>query len=138
MAGLQNYYRRNNTRHNIVAFLESMHTNSIPFRLMIEFLRRSRIHYVITASTLMYMNQIEEFYDHAFIRTQGDVPRIVSTIFGEEIEINENYVRRVLQFNDTHAMSTMFEITFIYGGLQRMGYPANQLSDFRKQYLCRV
>ncbi|HEY5235956.1 MAG TPA: hypothetical protein VIJ14_07250 [Rhabdochlamydiaceae bacterium] len=113
---------KNEPRHNTVAFLDANLVEAQTYIDMIQFLRRSRIYFAITADPPIYSNLIEDFWSSAQFHCETDPPCIRATVEGTVVEITEQIVRDVLRFGDVGEERTEFPMFLIRGCFLRMGY----------------
>lgn len=125
-------------RHNAVAFLEDNRDSAVPFRQMIQFLRRSRIYTAITATTIIYQDHVRSFWKAAILCSDLYHTRIISRVFDREVVITEQLIREFFHFNDNPDFPVQFSNVFIAGGMTRMGYPGVPTYQYRKANLTRV
>ena len=87
-------------RHNTVAFLDGNLVEAQPYQNMIQFLRRSRIYFAITADLPIYFNLVQPFWMSARFHCETEPLSIRATVEGTKIVITEEVVRQVLRFGD--------------------------------------
>src|ERR1043165_4333268 len=92
------------------------------FQGVIDFLKRSRIHYAISKQHAAFKDILLEFYRNAKVDPKADPIVITSSVQGKEVIITEQILREVLQFGDSEADPIVFDAILIRGGFLRMKY----------------
>lgn len=95
--------------HNTCALQDDTLPEAALYLEMIQFLRRSRIHYAITADTPIYHPLTDQFWNTAFHATPPSIRAIVA---GHQIVITEDSIRDVLQFGDVAEDRVEFHLFF--------------------------
>src|ERR1044071_4740207 len=110
-------------KHNCCAFLGPITLDKGKvFQGVIDFLKRSRIHYAISKQHAAYKDILLEFYRNAKVDSKAVPIVITSSIQGKDVIITEQIIREVLQFGDSDADPIVFDAILIRGGFLRMKY----------------
>ncbi|KAD5318039.1 hypothetical protein E3N88_17985 [Mikania micrantha] len=106
-------------KHNLCAYLDPTTKNGKDFRPMIEFLRRSRIYYVISNSCHIYRSHIQSFWESARLIIVDDVFVIEASVLEQMIRISEVDVRLVLQFGGEPEGMTLIPKRYLSGNITK-------------------
>lgn len=106
-------------KHNICAYVDDV-LDMEKFGMMLTFLRRSPIHYAITARPKIYIDIINQFWHTASYDSVNK--SITATINRTQISFDNEYVQRVLRFNDNLDHPWEFDRSLVRGLLTRLHY----------------
>ena len=119
--------------HNKVAFLGMKRGHEL-YEPMVEFLKRSKIHYALTHSpSVIYESLVRQFWQTAQAR-HGDT-EIVAKIDGVEYVVNEELIRDRLQLDDEGGVYHQRSAE-ILAGLRVVGYQSNDTDMWYKNQFC--
>ncbi|GJS55822.1 ribonuclease H-like domain-containing protein [Tanacetum coccineum] len=107
-------------KHNMVAYLEKSEGNE-EFHDIIDFLKRSSIHFTLTVSPTIYTTFVEQFWTFAKSKTINNVRHITAKVAGKSVSIIEASIRSDLRFDDADAIDTLSNQA-IFNAIQQMGY----------------
>ncbi|GJW45005.1 hypothetical protein Tco_0073804 [Tanacetum coccineum] len=107
-------------KHNMVAFLEKTDGNA-EFYEIIDFLKRSSIHYALIVSLVVSTIFVEQFWMTAKSKTINNVRYITATVAGKPVLISEALIRSDLQFNDAAGIDVLPNPA-IFDTIQLMGF----------------
>ncbi|XP_076904399.1 uncharacterized protein LOC143559823 [Bidens hawaiensis] len=121
--------------HNICAYVDQDVPDLETFGDLLTFLRRSKIHYAITARPKVYLSIIRQFWNTAEYVEEDKSIR--ATINRTPITIDVVVIRRVLQFDDNDDNSSEFDRQLVRGLFRRLNYGGDILrSMLNKNGLC--
>ncbi|GJS33072.1 putative ribonuclease H-like domain-containing protein [Tanacetum coccineum] len=106
-------------KHNMVAYLEKSEGNK-EFHDIIDFLKRSSIHFVLTVSPTISTTFVEQFWTSAKSKTINDVRHITAKVAGKSVSISEASIRSDLHFDDADRIDTLPNQA-IFNAIQQMG-----------------
>ncbi|XP_076896480.1 uncharacterized protein LOC143549154 [Bidens hawaiensis] len=122
-------------KHNICAYVDQDVPDLETFGDMLTFLRRSKIHYAITARPKVYLSIIRQFWNTAEYVEEDKSIR--STINRTPITIDVEVIRRVLQFDDNDDYQSEFDRGLVRGLFTRLHYNGDiQRSMLNKNGVC--
>ncbi|GJV25056.1 hypothetical protein Tco_1377751 [Tanacetum coccineum] len=107
-------------KHNMVAYLEKSEGNE-EFHEIIDFLKRSSIHFALTVSPIVSTTFVEQFWTSAKSKTINNVRHITAKVAGKYVSISEASIRRDLRFDDADGIDTLPNQA-IFDAIQQMGY----------------
>ncbi|GJV92357.1 putative ribonuclease H-like domain-containing protein [Tanacetum coccineum] len=107
-------------KHNMVAYLEKSEGNE-EFHEIIDFLKRSSIHFALTVSPIVSTTFVEQFWTSAKSKTINNVRHITAKVAGKSVSISEASIRRDLHFDDADGIDTLPNQA-IFDAIQQMGY----------------
>ncbi|GJS23245.1 putative ribonuclease H-like domain-containing protein [Tanacetum coccineum] len=107
-------------KHNMVAYLEKSEGNE-EFHDIIDFLKRSSIHFALTVSPIVSTTFVEQFWTSAKSKTINNVRHITAKVAGKFVSISEASIRRDLRFDDADGIYTLPNQA-IFNAIQQMGY----------------
>ncbi|GJS94041.1 hypothetical protein Tco_0801009 [Tanacetum coccineum] len=80
-------------KHNMVAYLEKSEGNE-EFHEIIDFLKRSSIHFALTVSPIVSTTFVEQFWTSAKSKTINNVRHITAKVAGKSVSISEASIRQ--------------------------------------------
>ncbi|GJT45758.1 putative ribonuclease H-like domain-containing protein [Tanacetum coccineum] len=107
-------------KHNMIVLLEQTEGNT-EFHEVIDFLKRSSIHYALTVSPVVSTTFIEQFWMTATSKTINNVRYINAKVVGKPITISEASIRSSLLFNDADGIESLPNQA-IFDAIQQMGH----------------
>ncbi|GJY49915.1 putative ribonuclease H-like domain-containing protein [Tanacetum coccineum] len=107
-------------KHNMVAYLEKTEGNE-EFHDIIDFLKRSSIHFALTVSPTISTTFVEQFWTSAKSTTINNVRHITAKVAGKSVSISEASIRSDLRFDDADGIDTLPNQA-IFNAIQQMGY----------------
>ncbi|GJZ06661.1 hypothetical protein Tco_0540454 [Tanacetum coccineum] len=107
-------------KHNMVAYLEKTEGN-VEFHEIIDFLKRSSIHYALTVSSIVSTTFVEQFWTSAKSKTINNVRHITAKVAGKAVSISKASIRSDLLFDDADRIDTLPNQA-IFDAIQQMGY----------------
>ncbi|GKA78689.1 hypothetical protein Tco_0785226 [Tanacetum coccineum] len=107
-------------KHNMVAYLEKSEGNE-EFHDIIDFLKRSSIHFALTVSPIVSTTFVEQFWTSAKSKTINNVRHITAKVAGKSVSISEASIRSDLRFDDADGIDTLPNQA-IFNAIQQMGY----------------
>ncbi|GKD13418.1 hypothetical protein Tco_1197825, partial [Tanacetum coccineum] len=107
-------------KHNMVAYLEQSEGNE-EFHEIIDFLKRSSIHFALTVSPIVSTTFVEQFWTSAKSKTINNVRHITAKVAGKSVSISEASIRSDLRFDDADGIDTLPNQA-IFNAIQQMGY----------------
>ncbi|GJW14502.1 putative ribonuclease H-like domain-containing protein [Tanacetum coccineum] len=107
-------------KHNMVAYLEKSEGNE-KFHEIIDFLKRSSIHFALTVSPIVSTTFVEQFWTSAKSKTINNVRHITAKVAGKSVSISEASIRSDLHFDDADGIDTLPNQA-IFDAIQQMGY----------------
>ncbi|GJS79125.1 hypothetical protein Tco_0729006 [Tanacetum coccineum] len=107
-------------KHNMVAYLEKSEGNE-EFHDIIDFLKRSSIHFALTVSPTVSTTFVEQFWTSAKSKTINNVRHITAKVAGKSVSISEASIRSDLRFDDADGIDTLPNQA-IFNAIQQMGY----------------
>ncbi|GJX29901.1 putative ribonuclease H-like domain-containing protein [Tanacetum coccineum] len=107
-------------KHNMVAYLEKSEGNE-EFHEIIDFLKRSSIHFALTVSPIVSTTFVEQFWTSAKSKTINNVRHITAKVAGKSVSISEASIRSDLRFDDADGIDTLPNQA-IFNAIQQMGY----------------
>ncbi|GJR27405.1 putative ribonuclease H-like domain-containing protein [Tanacetum coccineum] len=107
-------------KHNMVAYLEKSEGNE-EFHDIIDFLKRSSIHFALTVSPTISTTFVEQFWTSAKSKTINNVRHITAKVAGKSVSISEASIRSDLRFDDADGIDTLPNQA-IFNAIQQMGY----------------
>ncbi|GJZ99011.1 putative ribonuclease H-like domain-containing protein [Tanacetum coccineum] len=107
-------------KHNMVAYLEKSEGNE-EFHDIIDFLKRSSIHFALTVSPIVSTTFVEQFWTSAKSKTINNVRHITAKVAGKSVSISEASIRSDLLFDDADGIDTLPNQD-IFDAIQQMGY----------------
>nr|GEU91045.1 hypothetical protein [Tanacetum cinerariifolium] len=90
--------------HNLIAYLAKP-ADSEGFEQIIDFLNRSSVRYVLTASLTIRTSCIKQFWSTVKVKTVNDEVRVQALIDGNKVTIKESSIRRTLRLDDEECLS---------------------------------
>ncbi|GJX26516.1 putative ribonuclease H-like domain-containing protein [Tanacetum coccineum] len=93
-------------KHNMVAYLEKSEGNE-EFHDIIDFLKRSSIHFALTVSPTVSTTFVEQFWTSAKSKTINNVRHITAKVAGKSVSISEASIRSDLRFDDADGIDTL-------------------------------
>ncbi|GJV93471.1 putative ribonuclease H-like domain-containing protein [Tanacetum coccineum] len=93
-------------KHNMIAYLEKTERNT-EFHEVIDFLKRSSIHYALTVSPVVSTTFVKQFWMTATSKTINNVRYINAKIAGKPVTISEASIRSSLLFNDADGIDSL-------------------------------
>ncbi|GKA58397.1 putative ribonuclease H-like domain-containing protein, partial [Tanacetum coccineum] len=93
-------------KHNMVAYLEKSEGNE-EFHEIIDFLKRSSIHFALTVSPIVSTTFVEQFWTSAKSKTINNVRHITAKVAGKSVSISEASIRSDLRFDDADGIDTL-------------------------------
>ncbi|GJR86736.1 hypothetical protein Tco_0210747 [Tanacetum coccineum] len=106
-------------KHNMVAYLEKTEGN-VEFHEIIDFLKRSSIHYALTVSPVVSTTFVEQFWTSAKSKTINNVRHITAKVAGKAVSISEASIRSDLLFDNADGIDTLPNQA-IFDAIQQMG-----------------
>ncbi|GJR78427.1 putative ribonuclease H-like domain-containing protein, partial [Tanacetum coccineum] len=106
-------------KYNMVAYLEKTEGN-VDFHEIIDFLKRSSIHYALTVSPVVSTTFVEQFWTSAKSKTINNVRHITAKVAGKAVSISEASIRSDLLFDDADGIDTLPNQA-IFDAIQQMG-----------------
>ncbi|GJY51326.1 hypothetical protein Tco_0442173 [Tanacetum coccineum] len=107
-------------KHNMVAYLEKSEGNE-EFHDIIDFLKRSYIHFALTVSPIVSTTFVEQFWTSAKSKTINNVRHITAKVAGKSVSISKASIRSDLHFDDADGIDTLPNQA-IFNAIQQMGY----------------
>ncbi|GJR10552.1 hypothetical protein Tco_0793204 [Tanacetum coccineum] len=107
-------------KHNMVAYLEKSDGN-VEFHEIIDFLKRSSIHFALTVSPTVSTTFVEQFWTSAKSKTINNVRHITAKVVGNSVSISKASIRSDLRFDDADGIDTLPNQA-IFNAIQQMGY----------------
>ena len=118
--------------HNKVAFLSKTKDHEL-YDPMVEFLKRSKIHYALTHSpNVIYESLVKQFWASATKRSNTE---IVATIDGTEYVVTKSLIRTQLRLDDENGVYHS-NTEVILAGLREAGYQSTDTSKWLKNQFC--
>ncbi|GKA98491.1 putative ribonuclease H-like domain-containing protein [Tanacetum coccineum] len=99
-------YEKKYIQHNMVAYLEKSEGNE-EFHEIIDFLKRSSIHFALTVSPTVSTTFVEQFWTSAKSKTINNVRHITAKVAGKSVSISEASIRSDLCFDDADEIDTL-------------------------------
>ena len=119
--------------HNKVAFLGMKRGHEL-YEPMVEFLKRSKIHYALTHSpSVIYESLVKQFWQTAKARN-GDT-EVVARIDGVDYVVNEELIRDRLHLDDEGGVYRQRSAE-ILAGLRAVGYQSHDTDMWHKNQFC--
>ncbi|GJT45133.1 hypothetical protein Tco_0953848 [Tanacetum coccineum] len=104
----------------MVAYLEKTDRN-VEFHEIIDFLRRSSIHYALTISRVVSTTFVVQFWMSAKSKIINNVRYITAKVAGKPVNISEASIRSDLLFDDADGIDSLHNQA-IFDTIQLMGY----------------
>ncbi|GJS12839.1 hypothetical protein Tco_0407311 [Tanacetum coccineum] len=105
--------------HNVVAFLEKP-VESDGFAEIIDFLKSSSVHYVLTVNPIIYTSCIEQFWATANVKMVNGVRHLQALIDKKKMIITESSIRSDLHLEDAEGTDCL-PTTTTFKELAKMG-----------------
>nr|GEV90029.1 hypothetical protein [Tanacetum cinerariifolium] len=114
--------------YNVVAILEKSDAAK-GFEQIIDFLRRSYIHYALIVNPHIYISCIKQFWNTASVKRSGDVTRLQALVDKKKIVLSENVIHEIFQLDNADGIVCLPDEE-IFAGLAQMGYekPSTKLT----------
>ena len=118
--------------HNKVAYLGMKRGHEF-YEPMVEFLKRSKIHYALTHSpSVIYESLVRQFWQTAKKRSATE---IVAKIDGVECVVTEAFIRTQLRLNDEGGVYHQRSREILVG-LREVGYQSTETDMWHKNLFC--
>ena len=118
--------------HNKVAYLGTKRVHEM-YEPMVEFLKRSKIHYALTHSpSVIYESLVRQFWQT--VKKRGDT-EIVAKIDGVEYVVTEDLIRTQLRLDDEGGVYHQ-RSGEILAGLRAVGYQIIETDMWHKNQFC--
>ncbi|GJX53136.1 hypothetical protein Tco_0281505 [Tanacetum coccineum] len=107
-------------KHNMVAYLEKSEGNTA-FHEIIDYLKCSSIHHVLTVSLVVSTTFVKQFWTSAKSKIINNVRHITTKVAGKSVSISEASIRSDLLFDDADGIDSLPNQT-LFDAIQLMGY----------------
>ena len=121
-------------KHNVVASIDPNQPNTQEYHGLFAYLARSRIHFALTHSPVLYADYLQEFWRTAINVVVQGIPAIRATVNGVPITFTAGMLREILHLGTVAEEDGPVEFSeeLIHGCFLRMGFVGNLAHPFHK------